>query len=95
MTDDVAKLPGEIERALAESYGFTATRRPREPSPHWYNFYKGSVHLWYHGDWIRAELLDGQYQNHERYGTLEDALEQKNMKPWGWHRASQAEFHRQ
>jgi len=36
---------------------------------------RGKVSIWYNDSyWIRAELIDGYYQNHQRFSTFKEAI---------------------
>lgn len=66
--------PGDTERTLAESHGFTAILDPARGST-WCKYEKAGWHVWSLGySWAVAELVDGRFRNHHYAKGLEPCL---------------------
>ena len=84
-----ALTPKEQEKKLAEDRGFTAL--PNNYS--WYTYQRGVMRVWktvtYGGGskgigWQTAALIDGNYQNHQPFAKLTDALDHAWMEAWAY-----------
>ena len=62
------------ENDFGESLGFTCEPDKRRGYG-WCSFSQGVVYIWSCGEyWARAKLIDGMYQHHLYYHTLQQAL---------------------
>jgi hypothetical protein len=74
------KEPGWVkENELAESLGWTPKKdfnRGQSDDCYWCKFQKFDLVVWKgpYQKWVKAEYYNGEYKNHQKFDTLEEAL---------------------